>query len=437
MENYKKDYLKVAMPLAMEGVFLVLLSSVDLIMIGRLGTEAINVVSIFVQPKMILLCMIRAFAMAVTIVITHKIATKKTKEIQEIFYQAIVMTVVGMGALHLLFFSSLRRILLFVGADKSYIQDAISYGNIMLVAVFIMSLSMMLQAILLGYKETKAVMKANVVGNCMTMISNACFIFGIGIVPRFGVKGAAIGNIIGSSLAFFYTICILWKKKLCYVPEPFVWIPKKKQVKEIGSIFSGILLEQGAERVGMVLYSKMAAGLGTVPFAVHSICMNVCDLYYNFAQGMGKASMVFAGQTIGSEKEEQYEAYKKTGITIGMIFSTIACCICFFFRKTILELYTSDIEVIKIGTVIMIFVAVVSFSEAQAMIAAGNLRGRGKTRQVASYSFVSITIIRPILTAVLIYRCNLGIYGAWISLVFDQTLRAVCASFLLKSQSQR
>ncbi len=33
-------------------------------------------------------------------------------------------------------------------------------------------------------------------------------------------------------------------------------------------ILLSILSEQGSERVGMVLFSRMAAGLGTIPFAV-------------------------------------------------------------------------------------------------------------------------------------------------------------------------
>lgn len=431
MEKYDREYLKIAIPSAMEGLFLVLLSSMDLIMIGKLGTDAINVISIFVQPRMILLCISRAFAMTVTILIAYKIGMNKEEEGKIIFQQSIFIHVVGMGIFHVFFYLCLEDILLFVGAKETYLVNALSYGKIALIAVFISSISLICQAILMGYKETKLVMKINVIGNIINMISNICLIFGIGLFPRLEVKGAAIGMVIGSLFTLCYTTTILLQKKMLLWKKGRRWIPQKCHIKELGSIFSGIILEQGSERIGMVLYSKMAAGLGSIPFAAHSICMNVCDLYYNFAQGMGKASMVLAGQANGEGKKELHQMYIKSGIKIGTLFSAVAFLICFIFRKSIVSLYTSDPLVMGMGSIIMIFVASVSFPEAQAMIASGVLRGSGKTRQVALYSFVSITVIRPILAAILIYYFQLGIYGAWISLVFDQGLRAICSSVLL------
>ena len=62
----------------------------------------------------------------------------------------------------------------------------------------------------------------------------------------------------------------------------------------------GAFSEQSAERVGMFLYSYMAAGLGTLSFAVHTVCMNLCDIYYSFAQGMGKASLVLSASHLAA-----------------------------------------------------------------------------------------------------------------------------------------
>lgn len=81
----------------------------------------------------------------------------------------------------------------------------------------------------------------------------------------------------------------------------------------------------------------------------------------------------------------------------------------------------------RLGGRIMLFVAVVSLPEAWAMIHAGVLRGLGRTGFVAAYSLVSIAVVRPILTFLLVYRLGLGLYGAWIALVLDQTTRAVCS----------
>lgn len=52
----------------------------------------------------------------------------------------------------------------------------------------------------------------------------------------------------------------------------------------------------------MVLFTRMAASLGTIPFAVHSICMNIADIYWDYIVGFGKASMVNV-QSIGKNRK--------------------------------------------------------------------------------------------------------------------------------------
>lgn len=79
----------------------------------------------------------------------------------------------------------------------------------------------------------------------------------------------------------------------------------------------------------------------------------------------------------------------------------------------------------------MIFVAAVSFPEAHAILSAGILRGSGKAAQVAGYSFLSITFLRPLMTAFFIYVLDLGLIGCWCALLLDQFIRASCATVLL------
>ena len=46
IRSYDKKYLKIALPAALEGLFMILLASADLIMVGTLGAVSIAAVSI-------------------------------------------------------------------------------------------------------------------------------------------------------------------------------------------------------------------------------------------------------------------------------------------------------------------------------------------------------------------------------------------------------
>ena len=101
------------------------------------------------------------------------------------------------------------------------------------------------------------------------------------------------------------------------------------------------------------------------------------------------------------------------------------------FSTDIFALFSDDASSLEIASVIMIFVAVVSFPEAHAILSAGILRGSGKAAQVAGYSFLSITFLRPLMTAFFLYVLDLGLIGCWCALLLDQIIRASCATVLL------
>lgn len=79
----------------------------------------------------------------------------------------------------------------------------------------------------------------------------------------------------------------------------------------------------------------------------------------------------------------------------------------------------------------MLICAVVNFPAGHALVCAGILRGSGKTASVAAYAFVSITILRPIMTAFFLFVMGWGLVGAWCALLLDQCIRASCATVLL------
>ena len=203
-------------------------------------------------------------------------------------------------------------------------------------------------------------------------------------------------------------------------------------LREFLGVFGGIFSEQGFERIGMVVYTRMVAELGTIPYAVHAIAMNFCDFYYSFCNGMGKASTVLAGHNRDIHKQNEWKLYLWAGMRWSLIFSIAVFLVTFVLREEIFGIYAPDSTLLPLGSLIIAYVAAVSFPEAYQMVCAGILRASGKTTQVAAYSFVSITMLRPIITYCFLYKFHMGLEGAWLSLALDQSIRAVCAAVLLR-----
>lgn len=427
---HDRKYLAIAMPAAMEGVFMNLLGMADLVMVGALGTLSIAAIGVFEQPRMVLLTVARSFASVVVLLVARHVGAGRRREAGEALLHSVFITMPVLAVMHLAAFLFVDDVLLLMGAKEEYFALAHSYAAIAVAAVFFLSVATLLQAVLIGFGNTALVLAVNVTSNVINVIGNAFLIFGLGPFPALGVEGAAIATLLGSFFAFLATLIALFRLGIFRGMQKI--FPDLPFLREFGSLFAGIFGEMGCERVGMVLYSRMAVELGTIPFAVHSICMNFCDLYYGFAQGMGKASMVLAGQSCGARRAHGWRAYLRAGVRWGLAFSLLAAVLTAVFSTSIIGFYDRDPAVITMGTPIMLFVAAVSFPEALALIFAGVLRGSGKTGQVAMCYFVSVTFLRPIFTAFLLYLLGLGILGAWIALAFDQCLRAAASGFLVR-----
>ena len=57
----RKEFWRLAWPAAAEGLLLMLLTAADLLMVSALGNTAVAAVSIFSQPRMVILCVTRSY----------------------------------------------------------------------------------------------------------------------------------------------------------------------------------------------------------------------------------------------------------------------------------------------------------------------------------------------------------------------------------------
>ena len=216
-----------------------------------------------------------------------------------------------------------------------------------------------------------------------------------------------------------------------YFTQGLWQLPNKAFWHEFKPIFAGIFSELGAERVGMVIYARITADLGTLAFAVHSICYNISDFAFDFLFGFGKANMVLAGQACGRQNYAEWRKYRSLGLQWGAIIATIFGLIVHIFWEEIFTLYNKDGAALELSYTVMLVVAWHFYLISQTIITGSILRGSGKTTIVAAVSFVLITILRPLMTAAAVYYLHWGILRVWIAICADQILRSSCFTYIL------
>ena len=418
----RKEFWRLAWPAAAEGLLLMLLTAADLLMVSALGNTAVAAVSIFSQPRMVILCVTRSYSVALSAYVARR-RGKHPDESLTSCSRASLMLGCGLSMLLLVgTWIGAGPLLRLAGAQDDYINLGLQYAFPTLVSLALSGPAIVLHGILAGLGDTKSVLVSNVLGNGVNVVFNALLIYGLGPFPQLGVFGAGLGTAIGAGATLVYTLALFLRRR-----HPATLRGRGAWLCSLAPLATGTFLEQAAERFGMFTFSRLVADLGTAALSVHNICGSLCDIYYSFSQGLGKASLVQAGQALGSGRTCNLKRIGAVSRRAALWTGGAATLLYLLLRSPLLQFYHLEGNDLALGCEIMIFVAAVNIPEAWAMVHAGLLRGLGHTSFVALYSLISIAVVRPILTFFLVYELGLGLYGAWIALTLDQTTRAVCS----------
>lgn len=423
-----KSFWRLAWPAAAEGLLLMLLTAVDLLMVSSLGTEAVAAVSIFSQPRMAILCLTRSYSLALSAYVARLRGEDKDLGLTSCARASLLVGICISLGIFIVAWQGGTFLLQLAGIQKDYMDMGLSYARPALVSLAFSGPAIVLHGILIGLGDTRSVLAANLLGNAMNVVCNSFLIYGVGPFPSLGVLGAGVSTAIGTAVTLLFTLFIfLNKKHAASLRGRESWFLQREYVKSIVPLAGGVFCEQAAERFGMFTFARLVAGLGAGALGIHNICGGLCDIYYSFSQGLGKAALVQTGEAFGSKNKEKMRRIAAVAKRAALSTGVLASLLYYIFSIPLLKFYHLQGNYLLLGSHIMLFVALINIPEAWAMVHAGMLRGRGRTAYVAAYSLISIAIVRPILTYLLIYPLHLGLYGAWLALSIDQTSRALCS----------
>jgi Na+-driven multidrug efflux pump len=203
---------------------------------------------------------------------------------------------------------------------------------------------------------------------------------------------------------------------------------EKATLKTITKIGAPSLAEQLMLRAGFLIYAIMVAHLGTVTFATYQIGMQFLILSFSFGDGLSNASIALVGRSLGEERRDLAKIYGSICQRMGIIFSSLCALVFILLGKRLFMLYSHDPEILQYALLTMLFMSYITYMQISQVVFSGCLRGAGDVVFVAYASFITVTIIRPLSGFILCYVFRLGLFGVWLSVSIDQTMRLILTS---------
>ena len=206
----------------------------------------------------------------------------------------------------------------------------------------------------------------------------------------------------------------------------------KKVLAPLQEIGTNSFLEHIFERIGLFIFARMIASLGTVAMGTHHYCILLWDLYYYFGVGMSSASASFTGRKLGEKRKDLAILYMRAAQYSGLWISIFVGIIFYLLRNSIFSLMISDERVILLGSSVMMIISLLIIPQTQAQVTAGVLRGAGDNRFIAIYSLFISAILRPCLAYIFAFIWKLGLVGIWIAFFSDEFLKMLLAQYRIQ-----
>lgn len=421
-----KDVARLAWPSLLELTLTQLASMADMMMVGNLGDWAIASIGLTNQPKMMLCTVYQALNVGATAMVARYKGAGQREKAQEILRIALFINLILSVICGLIGFVFAEPLVAFMGAQEtSTLVGGTQYLQIQMIGLPFLALTFTITGALRGAGNSRTAMIYNTLANAVNVLLNYALIEGHWGFPRMEVVGASLATIIGQTVACVYAfISVTRKSQYIHLDFRKSFLPKKEPVQAIVKVGLPSMLEQVAMRVGVIIFTRTIASLGTMQMATHQIAMNIHALTFMNGQAFSVSSTSLVGQSLGKRRSDMAVHYSKRTQQLGMLCSAVIALGCFFFGEQVVALYNDDPEIIRVGGQLLKMIALCQPIQASQFILSGALRGAGDTKYTARVIFYTVLLLRPILGILLVTKLGFGLYGAWITLITDQMVRS-------------
>lgn len=430
---YRNIY-DIALPSVMEMVLMSLIGSVDTMMVGTLGPEAIAAVGLVGQPRMLLLSIFFALNVGVTAIVARRKGENRPEEANRTMRNALVIVTVLAIAMAVAGLAFSRQLMMLAGAESDTIEGAKVYFDILAYFLPLNALTLAICAAQRGTGNTRITMNVNITSNLVNVVFNYLLIGGNFGFPRLEIAGAAIATAIGFTVGFVMSVITVYDRPsntgFLRLSRHDDWRLDRETVKGIANVGGSAMIEQVALRFGFFAYAVIVAKLGTMAFAAHQIGMQFLGISFNFGDGIGVAGTSLVGQSLGTNRPDMAKVYGKACQRLALVAAFVLAILIAIFREPMVGLFTDDPVVLELSAKVMLMVAVFQPFQTSSVVISGALRGAGDTKYVAKVMTVCVAIIRPVLALVAIFvlrerfgREDIALLGAWAASIVDMIVR--------------
>jgi putative MATE family efflux protein len=428
---------RLAWPTMLTNIIGGLQGMVDQAMVGNLiGYKANAAIGVSSQIFLIVIIFMSSVFTGMSVLVARFTGAGDHDKVDRVVYQAFI-TAIGLSLFVMApigYFAS-PALLDFVNATPAVKAEALPFLRTMFIFSSGMLVFFMLGGALRSAGDARTPMILGVSMTVLNIVLNVILIRGLGPIPAFGTKGAAMGTCIASGLVAVYSLWKLWNGGwVVSFPRGRGWGPDWEIIKSLFRFGLPTGIQGIAMNVGGVFMLSFVGSLPQSAAAQAAFTVSYTQLFSLItwtSVGLMGAAAAIAGQNLGAGQPDRAVAGVRVAAGLGLTTAAIVGAFFLFFPRQLLAVFgMHDPGVVEIGVQLLRVLALSGLFITTALTFTGGLQGTGDTKSPLYISIISQVII-PLGICFIVQRTSrLDPIDIWIAILVGHATR--CALSVLR-----
>src|SRR5689334_691497 len=391
---------KIAWPTMLTNAIGGLQGMADHVLVGRfVGFQGNAAIGVSLQIFLVVIVFISSLFTGMSVLVARFAGAGDEEKVNRTVYQAFLTAIfISLGVMAPIGYFASPVLLKLVNAAPEVRAEALPFLRIMFMFSIGMMIFFMLSGALRSAGDARTPMMLGISMTVLNLVLNIVLIRGLGPIPEFGTKGAAMGTCIASGLVAIYSLAKLWSGSwVISIPRGGGFGPDWTTIRQIFKFGLPTGVQGIAMNIGGVLMLSFIGSLAQSAAAQAAFAVSYTELFSLItwtSVGLMGAAAAVAGQNLGAGQPDRADAAVHVAARFGFAGAAFVGMFFLFFPRQLLAIFgMHDAAVVDIGVQLLRVLSVSGLLIAVALTYTGGLQGAGDTKSPLYISLFSQVIV--------------------------------------------
>jgi len=410
---YKRN-LHLAFPIVLSQIGQVMVSLIDNMMVGHVGTTELAAASFANSVFMIGM----VFGMGITFGVTPLVG----KAFGDNDYRTTVIWLKNglfshfiAGLLLTLIMFGVYFFLPLMGQPPEVLELAKPYYILLCFSYFPFLLFFSFKQFFEGIGNTKIAMLITLTANVVNIIVNYVLIFGKLGFSEMGLNGAGIGTLVSRIIMPIMFVYFIARKSrfLEYFRSARLEQITKDRILQLFRIGIPIAFQLIVEVTAFGIGAVMMGWLGETSLAAHQVALGLASFTYMISLGVSQANTIRISHQMGLRDYKSMISASMASTHLVLVFMSLMALLFVVGRNLLPYLFTTDIEVVKIASGLLIVAAIFQLFDGLQVIMLSTLRGMADVTIPMFIAFLAYLLVGIPTSYIFAFVVDFGPQGIW------------------------